>query len=267
MMREILLINPQKRGAKKKRKTTTPKKRTPPKSKGARKKPAKSKGVKTMPAKKKGAKKRKGKKRGKNPRAGGYGRKAYTRARSAFAGLNFRSALKNAPAFQIGMFASKWAAKRFSDEYPATETDPESWNYASYLKGGLGATIAAFLAQMIRPGMGQKVLEGGLNLMLFKLVENELIPQSDWATEQFGMGQEDIVFDEYGTPYMLGQGGYYPVDERHRLPEEFEGGALEPVGPLGDALEPVGPLGEDDPWAEAFLGQGDSKDPFARAFM
>ena len=166
------------------------------------------------------------------------------------------------------MFSAKWAAKRFSDEYPASEDDPESWNYASYLKGGAGCTVAAVLANMLRPGMGQKVLEGGINLMTFKLIENELIPQSDWATEQFGQGE--VYTDEYGTPYMLGQGGYYPVDERHRLPEEMLGDSLEPVGPLGQAvLEPVGPLGSDDAWGSAYLGrEGDpSTDPFVQAYM
>ena len=260
-MKEILLINPTKKKAPKKRKT--PKKRPPAKKQAKRETP---KGAKSMPAKKKPGPK-KGSKQKKKRKSNPGARKAYSRARSAFGGLNFKAALKNTPAIQIGMFASKWAAKRFSDEYDAVEDDPESWNYASYLKGGLGATVAALICQMIRPGMGQKVLEGGINLMMFKVIENELIPQSDWASEQFGQ-DDQVVYDEQGTPYMLGQGGYYPVDERHRLPEEGLEDAFEPIGPLGQAqLEPVGRLGKDDPWAAAFLGEGGAADPFVQAYM
>jgi len=219
--------------------------------------------------------KRRGRKKGRkhNP-IGPRGRRAITSVKGAFAGLDFKGALRNVPPYQIGMWAATWAAKRFaSEEFAANQTDPESWNYASYLKGGLGAVAAAIGANMLRPGWGQKVLEGGLNMMLFKLGENELVPKSEWATAQFGedeepyyAGGEDIVFDERGAPYMLGENGdFIPVDERHRLPEEFEG-SLEPVGPLGATLEPVGPLGQSDPWADAYLGQA-SSDPFRRSFL
>jgi len=200
-------------------------------------------------------------------------KRSYSRARGAFAGLDFKGAIKHAPYQLLGMFAAKWSAKRFGgDENAASETDPESWNYASYLKGGIGAAVGAILANMVRPGMGQKVLEGGVNLMLFKLVENELIPKSEWATTQFGADEEQeepLIYDEQGTPYMLGENGYIPVDERHRLPEEVGysyGDTLEPVGPLGATLEPVGPLG-DDPWADAYLGADSESDPFKKAFL
>lgn len=274
-MKEILLINPGRKPGTKKRK----RKRQAPKS-GAKKGV-----VKIMARRRRRIKRnepnpnprRRRVSRKRNPfaaRARTYGGRAVSRARGAFAGLDFKGAVKHAPYQLLGMFAAKWAAKRFGgDENAATETDPESWNYASYLKGGIGAAVGAILANMVRPGMGQKVLEGGVNLMLFKLVENELIPKSEWATTQFGedeeQGQEEpLIFDEAGTPYMLGEEGYIPVDERHRLPEEVMGSTLEPVGPLGfgSTLEPVGPLGE-DPWADAYLGADSESDPFKKAFL
>lgn len=191
-------------------------------------------------------------------------RRAASRARTTFAGLNVKSALKDVPLTQIGMFATKWLAKRFGPD--ATEIDPESWNWSSYLKGGLGAVIAGFLAQTIKPGSGQKVLAGGFNLVVYKLIQNELIAGNDWASGQFGQGDYipdeyaamegympgDVEQDETGRSYLLG-------DDRqwHELPESsgYQGvGGLQRVGPLGalQSLTPPGPLGE-DPVAAALL--------------
>jgi hypothetical protein len=153
------------------------------------------------------------------------------------------------------MLAAKFAAKKFGDA--ASETDPGSWNWASYVKGSVGAVLAGFAANMVRRGSGQKVLEGGLALMMYKAVQNELIVNSQWASEQFG--QDDYIPDEYlltgndDDPYYYGQDGQlYPADNRHRFPEVQIGGALVPVGPLGETLEPVGPLGA-DPWRSAYV--------------
>lgn len=167
--------------------------------------------------------------------------------------------MKDVPATQIGMFATKWLAKRFGPD--ATEIDPESWNWSSYLKGGLGAVLAGFLAQMVRPGMGQKVMAGGLNLMIYKMIQNELIVDSSWASGQFGQEEDyeegylpgDVETDASGQPYLLGQDNQW-----HALPEEgMLGDVLQPVGPLGDVLQPIGPLGGsslDEQYRRALLG-------------
>jgi hypothetical protein len=156
------------------------------------------------------------------------------------------------------MFAAKWAAKRFGDE--ASETDPGSWNWASYVKGAIGAVGAALLIKQLKPGMAQKALEGGMNLMMFKALQNEVIAKNDWAVSQFG-AEDDYIPEEYlltgDNEWFLGQdGNYYPAQEDYRMPEASYGDVLEPVGPLGfgDALEPVGPLGDsDDPYAAAWF--------------
>lgn len=176
-------------------------------------------------------------------------KRAYSRARSTFAGLNIKGALKDVPAIQLGMFATKFIAKRFGPD--ATETDPESWNWTSYLKGGIGAVIAGFVAQMVKPGWGNKVMAGGLNLIIYKMIQNELITGT-WADSMFGA--EDVYASTYvpgdvetgtdGRPYLLGQDyTWYPLPETGVM-----GDVLEPVGPLGAAerLVPVGPLGDLD---------------------
>lgn len=175
---------------------------------------------------------------------------------------------------QIGMFAAKWAAKRLDPD--ATETDPTTWNYSSYVKGALGGVAAAMLMNTAKRGSGQTVLNGALNLMMYKALQNELIGKSDWAKEQFGADDDDYVPDEYlltgqdddiydddvmllGTdqdPYMYAEdGSIVPATDEYRMqmPEVEMGGPLQPVGPLGeDILQPVGPLGAADPFTRAY---------------
>lgn len=187
-----------------------------------------------------------------NPsRARRAGRAVTRRASSSLAGLNFKSALKNVPMNTLGMFAAKWAAKRFGEA--ATETDPGTWNYASYLKGAAGAAVAGFLANMVKRGTGQKVLEGGLSLMAYKLVQNELIAGNSFWSGQLGAagGRYPGVIEDNdeGAPYILGEDNvWYPLEGADDMRFEPEpgygyGDALTPPGPLGDALTPVGPLG------------------------
>lgn len=194
-------------------------------------------------------------------------RRVVRRVRSGFAGLNFRSALKNIPLQVIGMFATKWAAKRGTPD--ALETDPSTWNGMTYLKGGMGAVGAGFLANMVKPGSGQKVLEGGLTLLLYKVAQNHLIPKNSFLTGQFG-GYDgygfgaagggytpgEVAVNEGGEPFILGDDmEWVPMDDG----AEYAGygeeddwtmmglgqNALEVPGPLGfsDVLEPVGRLG------------------------
>ena len=167
-------------------------------------------------------------------------------AKRGFMGLSFKKAHGNVPATQIGMFAAKWAARRLvmgdSVNY-ATETDPGSWNYLSYLKAAFGGVGAGVLTNMLKPGAGQKVLEGALNYVVFKAIQNEIIYKSDWATAQFGAEDEAYTPDEYlltgaDENWFLGpDGNTYPTDERYRLPSADYAG-------LGKTLQPVGPLGD-----------------------
>lgn len=261
-MKEILLLNP----AKRRRKRSTTKKRATKKRatkrsaatrKSAARKTTRKTAVRRLSARKGSrtmAKKRTTKRRiRRNPTSRTTrARRAVTRrASSSIAGLNFKGALKNVPLTTLGMFASKFAAKRFGEA--ATETDPSTWNYASYLKGAAGAAIAGFLANMVKRGTGQKVLEGGLSLMAYKLVQNELIAGNTFWSGQLGaanaMMPGTIQENDEGTPYILGDdGGWIPLegDDLNRAYVADYSGALVEPGPLGlgDALLPPGPLGQ-----------------------
>jgi hypothetical protein len=255
-MKEILLLNPSKKRKKRATKKRATKKRaTKKRAKRTRKTVTRMTTVtKRNPARKRAARKgvsmpkKKRAKRRRNP-SSTRRRRAGTRARNAFGGLNFKSALKNIPLNTLGMFAAKWAAKRFGEA--ATETDPASWNYASYLKGAAGAAGAGFIMNMIKPGTGQRILEGGMSLMLYKLVQNELIAGSTFWSGQLGADEGyqpgDVETDSAGEPYILGyDNNWYPMDgaDDYRMDEGgMYGGQLVKPGPLGDALLPPGPLG------------------------
>lgn len=255
-MKEILLLNPRKkkRGTTRKRTTKrrTTRRRTTRRT-TARRKPvarrvtAARKGASTM-ARKRTTRKRRAPRR--NPsRARRTTRRVARRASSGLAGLNFKAAMKNVPMNALGMFLAKWGAKRFGTA--ATETDPGTWNYASYLKGAAGAALGGILMNMLKGGSGQKVLEGGLSLMAYKLVQNELIPNSPFWSGQLG-GANDrypgvIEENDEGTPYILGEDNqWYPLegaDEDRFMIEPGYGSSLVEPGPLGDALVEPGPLG------------------------
>jgi hypothetical protein len=248
-MKEILLLNPSKRRRTKKRANKRTKRATKKRT-TVRRRVTKNPARKSAAAKKGTTMARKRKKpvrriRRRNP---SRTRRTIRRAGSrGIRGLNFKSALKNIPLNTFGMFAAKWAAKRFGDA--ATETDPATWNYASYLKGAAGAAAAGFLMNMVRPGTGQRVLEGGMSLMLYKLVQNEMIAGSSFWAGQLGAEEEgyspgDVETDSSGAPYILGDDrNWYPLTGEEETGMYGGDQKLVAPGPLGDALIPPGPLG------------------------
>lgn len=259
-MNEILLINPRKRRKKKRavakrrvkrRATTTQKTYRKRRAVSAASRRKTTRRVLAMPKKRRTTRRRKSYR--KNPTVRTYARRAARRAKSSFAGLDFKKAMKNIPLFQIGMFASKFAAKFKSDG--ATEIDPESWTAIHYLKGSLGSVGAGFLAQMIKPGTGQKIMEGGLNFVVFKILENELIQKNETARNWLGgydyEGADylpgDVEQDESGKSYLLGEDYQW-----RELPESTMEGELYRPGPLGQVV-PVTHLGAEDPYAKALL--------------
>lgn len=257
---EILLLNPRRKGRKKaaksrkgKRATTTKKRRSTKRNPSTRRAVVRrtAKGVYTM-AKKRTHRKRRAPRRNPSPRR----RAVVRRVKASFAGLNFKQAFKNVPLGVIGMFAAKWAAKRGTPD--ALESDPATWNGMTYLKGGLGAVGAGWIANMIRPGSGQKVLEGGLLLLAYKAAQNHVVPKNTFLTNQFGFGAEtptympgDVETNSAGEPFILGQDGqtWVPLAEGEDQSWEMMGSNLEPEGRLGfgDVLEPAGRMGFGQP--------------------
>lgn len=231
------------------------------------------------------------KRRRRNPaRARRAAKRVYRRGRSTIIGMNVFGALKGTVPRLGGALAAQWAAKRFAPGGGAN--DPE-WSMSNYLFGGLGAFGAGAIAETLKRGTGQKVLEGGLLLLVYKAFINQIAAGSEWLTEQFGedemhpaymlgqneeefealMGAEeyepgDAYVDGIGETYVMGQDrAWYPADESHRLPMTGYGETSAPPGQLGETSAPPGSLGV-DPYSEALLGQvpGSSEDPYARIY-
>lgn len=175
----------------------------------------------------------------------GRTRRAASKIGRSFMGLQFAQALKSLPAYQLGMFSAKFAAKLGGTS--ASEEDPGSWNWASYIKAALGGVVSGIALNMFKPGTGQKVLEGSLNFMAFKLIQNELISKNTTAKKWLGADEEELVFTgEEAYPELITvEGDILPADNEYRI-----AGQLEPPGRLGATLEPQGAMG--DVYARAF---------------
>lgn len=171
-----------------------------------------------------------------------YARRVGSRMTS---GMSVKRALKNVALMEVGMFAAKAAALIKTD---ATEINPVGWDWRAYIQGGLGGAAAAFAVNAIKPGTGQRILEGSLAYLGFKLIENEFVQKNATAMKYLG-ADDEMVLDLEGTPYMNSYGQALPLDESHRmqLPEADMSDAIVPVGRLGygDSNVPVGPLGDD----------------------
>jgi hypothetical protein len=265
---EILLLNPRRKRRTKKRaapkrrasstrrRTTRTRRRRNPSGRFV----AASKGARTMARRRRrrtATTTTRRRRRRHNPsRARTIARRVGTRARGAFAGLNFKGALKEVPMELIGMFAAKWAAKRFGN--PATETDPASWNAASYIKGALGAVGGGILMNMIKPGSGHAVLRGGLSLMAYKLIENKGIANSPFWSAQLGADESAarvpgvIEMNGLGEPFILGEDYQWrPLNGADDYRAISGYGADEYV--MGDALVRPGPLGAEEMYGESPL--------------
>jgi len=223
------------------------------------KKGGKKKGRKPMAEKKTKKKKTTKRKKRKNPSVKGAARAVGRRARGTIGGMNVKAALTGAPIRAMGMLACKWGAKKF----PGVEGggDKDDWSFSNYLAGGGTAFLAGFLAENFKKGSGQRVLEGGIDLLMYKLFENEIVPKNAWLSEQFGEDDEpivllgededveegDLLLGDDGELYMMGADGYTrPVDERHRImAAEMANRALaaRPVNGYGGELQRPGALG------------------------
>mgnify|MGYP000739870988 CR=1 FL=1 len=245
-MPTIVALNPSKRRGKKKtkakrkkRRNLTPKqikyfgtKRQKAALKAKKKKPARKKTAarktasttkETKPLEKKRRKYSKKRTRRRNPNGGGGGRNIL--------GVNMFGAVKSGVPLLFGALCAKFAAKKFA----SGGGEMDNWTWKNYLLGLTGGLIAAFGTGAIlrKRAAAQKVFEGALLLVGYKLFTNDIATQNQTLESWFGA---DDDFDPYGdlsdgmgdiwqsgsSNYVRGVDGYWrPSDERHRLPGGF----------------------------------------------
>lgn len=184
-------------------------------------------------------------------------------ARGTFAGVNIRAAFGNSFPLLLGMLCAKFAAKKFApSDSPGGEFDQWTWkNYALAAAGGLGG---ALLVQSFLKGRyikSQKVMEGAMALIMFKIFAQEIAPQNEYLDSWFGADEDDFIdpgyeeSDEYsvgdiyedtaGSEYVMGDdGAWRPIDESHRMVDPGMLGGVVPVDPTmgyGGEVQPVDP--------------------------
>jgi hypothetical protein len=222
-----------------------------------------------------------------NPR-GGRMRRAARRGGQFLGASGIAGAAKSVFPMLLGAFACKVAQKKFGDK---TE-ESGNWTWKDYMTGVLGTFVAGLGAKYVfraSPATSQKVLEGGLLILAFKLITNELVPKSETAKAWLGddgdgmgaddegsysgFGVGDLYESEDGQTYVLGDDGYWrPWDSSHRAlpapavaPAVF-GEELQPPGRLGGFGEELQPPGRLGGFGEELSPPGRLGDPYAAAY-
>jgi hypothetical protein len=219
-----------------------------------------------------------------NPSRGGrvrrYAKRAYHGARGFLGGLGLGEAARFMGGAMIGIGAAFLVRKKFGK----VGDQREKWEMRDYIMailGSLGASILAKHAFKVRPETSGAILKGGLALVAIKILQDQIVPQSDTLRNWIGEGGEgswsgeelygpgDLYLGEGGENYVMGEDGQWRgIDEGDRV--GF--GALVAPGSLGEemygedmygaaGLVAPGSLGEDmygavDPYAAAYGRRG-----------
>lgn len=162
--------------------------------------------------------------------------------RQTLGGVNMMGAMRSTVPLLFGALVAKFAAKKFADG----GAEGDNWTWKNYLLALAGGFTAAFLtsATLKKKAAAQKVFEGSLLLIAYKVFTNEIAPQNPSLESWFG-GNEDN-FDPYSgvgdngdiwagdnEDYVKGIDGYWrPASESHRLP---------PGRSMGDVMVPPDP--------------------------
>jgi len=209
-----------------------------------------------------------------------YAKKAYHKARGFLGGLGLGEAARFMGGAMVGIGAAFLVRKKFGK----VGDQRENWEIRDYVMailGSLGASIVAKHAFKVRPEMSGAILKGGLALVAIKILQDEIVPQSETLRNWIGEGGEgswtgaeelygpgDLYLGEGGDNYVMGEDGQWRgIDEGDRV--GF--GALVAPGSLGEEmygeemygadLVAPGSLGEEmygavDPYASAYGRRG-----------
>lgn len=242
-------------------------------AKGGKKKPAKkqpaTKGKgKTMAEKKKTQTKPPAKKKA-SPKKRTY--KKNPTAKGILEGTVIPGAAKSMLPMMGGALLTKVAQKKFGDG----THESDNWTWKDYLAGFGGAFGGSLLARYALGASAktqQKILEGGLLVLAFKLVTQELVPMSTAAEEW--LGEDGNVYypgDEYidaeGNRWMLGENReWYTYDPQagQWKPAQQMGDVVVPPGRLGGVVVPPGKLGGLPEPSTPFAGLPKRDNPFMK---
>ena len=157
-------------------------------------------------------------------------------------------ALKNAIAGLSGAMAAKLIQRRWG----GGSSESDNWDWKDYLfaaLGTLGAGIGSKYLFRASSATQAKVMAGGLILIGYKLITNELVPLS--ATAETWLGEDgnqyksgDRFVSPNGESYILGSNGEWLPEGVYPKMTEGTGDVIEPVSRLGDVIEKPSSLGD-----------------------
>lgn len=210
-------------------------------------------------------------------------RRAYTATRGFLSGTGIGGALRSLFPLTIGAMAAKITQRKFGDK----TAEGSNWTWKDYLLAGLGTGVVGLGSRYllrINPATSQKIMEGGLLLIAYKLITNEVAPMNSELSKWIGadegvpigygygyMGAADegswsgfsigdLYEDAYGRTFMLAEDGtWQDVTDTGRLlggyGQDTYGDALVTPGgygqdtygqdTYGDALTTPGRMGQD----------------------
>lgn len=212
------------------------------------------------PKKKKARKSTTTKKRRRRARRNPSTKTIVRRARSNSLFGPVEGAARNMGMMMLGAMAAKAIQRRAGNG----KSEAENWEWKDYAWASAGVLGASVLAKSVlkrSTADQQRILEGGMLMILFKAVTQELVPMSETATKW--LGDDDNYYspgDEYvtqtGETYVLGSNGSWSEQSNiPRLvgatiedePEVLLGEGAGPVTSLGEGVTPVTNLGDYGP--------------------
>ena len=197
-----------------------------------------------------------------------YAKRAYAGAKGFFGGLGLGGALKFMGGAAVGIAAAMLCRKKFGK----VDQSWKNWEIRDYVMAALGGFGVAAIARYgfkVKPETSGAMIKGALAVIMFRILQDEIVPQSptlqNWigaegegswsgyggAESMYGPG--DLYLGE-GETYVMGEDGQWRgIDEEARVL-----GGLTAPGSLGygeemygDPMTAPGSLGG-DPYATAY---------------
>lgn len=197
-------------------------------------------------------------------------KRAYQETRGFLGGTGIGGALRSLFPLTIGAMAAKIAQRKFGDK----TAEDGNWSWKDYMLAAVGTGVVGLGSRYllrINPATSQKVIEGGLLLIAYKIITNELAPMNSTVREWIGQDEGvpigymgaadegswsgfsvgDLYEDAYGRTFMLAEDGtWQDVSEVGRL------GAWGQDDTYGDALVRPGAMGQDDTYGDDLVRPG-----------
>jgi len=208
-----------------------------------------------------------------------YAKRAYAGAKGFFGGLGMGGALKFMGGAAVGIAAAMLCRKKFGK----MDQSWKNWEIRDYVMAALGGFGVAAIARYgfkVKPETSGAMIKGALAVIMFRILQDEIIPQSptlqNWigaegegswsgygADEMYGYNPGDLYLGE-GETYVMGEDGQWRgIDEEARAM-----GALTAPGGLGYGEEMYG----EEMYGEEMYGDpmtapgGLGGDPYATAY-